>query len=88
VTARSDFPPASRTSVTVLAWVTAVAAVIGPTAMTLWLEVELRRAGTSLEALTGEPMVPSLIWVTAWIGYPIVGARPSSASLARSGPAG
>lgn len=57
-----------------LAWLTAAVAVVGPTAMTLWLEVKLRRAGTSFEALTGEPMVPSLIWMMAWAGYSIVGA--------------
>lgn len=64
----------TRTGFRAFAWATAAAAVVAPTALTLWLEVGLRRAGTSFEALTAEPLVPSLIWVLAWVGYPIVGA--------------
>ena len=64
----------SRRGFTVFAWATAAVAVLAPTALTLWLEVGLRRAGTSFEILTEEPLVPSLLWVLAWVGYPIVGA--------------
>lgn len=57
-----------------LAWLVAAFVLFVPIVVTVWLELRLRASGTSFLELNDESAPAGVLWLLAWVGYPIVGA--------------